>query len=94
MIELVMLLLGVALFPFAGLAFLLWMAWLEDSLPAAVRRSERTADPEPILAIPVSPPQAEVLAAEETTEVVLPAQRQASEVSFSTEPSLGGSTNR
>ena len=38
-------------FPLVCLGFLLWMAHLEDSLPAAVRRSERRPDPPPILAI-------------------------------------------
>lgn len=49
--QLLTLLLGVALFPFVGLGFLLWMARLEDSLPAAVRRAERSPDPAPIVAI-------------------------------------------
>ncbi|QNN54054.1 hypothetical protein [Nocardioides mesophilus] len=43
----------VTVFPWAGLAFLLWMARLEDGLPAAVRRAERSPEPPPVLAIPV-----------------------------------------
>lgn len=55
MFELLTMLAGVLVFPWLCLAFLLWMSWLEDSLPAAVRRTGRTPDPEPILAIPVEP---------------------------------------
>ena len=50
MFELLTMLAGVLVFPWLCLAFLLWMSWLEDSLPAAVRRTGRTPDPEPILA--------------------------------------------
>jgi hypothetical protein len=123
MLELLMMLGGVLLFPWLLLGFLLWMAWVEDSLPAAVRRSERTPDPAPILAFPVGPPeaapapvpavpavpeqrqapaaQADEIGAEVGADVgagvvaeVVAEPAQASEVSRSTEPSLGGSTNR
>jgi hypothetical protein len=95
MLHLLTMLAGVLVFPWLCLGFLLWMAWLEDSLPAAVRRSGRTPDPAPILTIPV--------AAVDPVDPVMPGQRQAFEaarapqasvVSRSTEPSLGGSTNR
>lgn len=87
MLHLLTILVGVLLFPWVGLAFLLWMAWLEDSLPASVRRTGRAPDPAPILAIRIEP-------ATRATLPELPGQRQASEVARSTEPSLGGSTNR
>ncbi len=87
--QLVTLLAGVALFPFFGLGFLLWMARLEDSLPEAVRRAARRPDPAPILTIPVRSARAG-----ETMRVIVPGQRQASDVALSTEPSFGGSTNR
>ncbi len=87
--ELLILLSGIALFPFAGLGFLLWMAWLEDSLPESVRRAERRPDPEPILAIALRPAPAG-----ETMRVSVPSQRQTPEVALSIDRSLGGSTNR
>ena len=60
----------------------------------AVRRTGRTPDPEPILAIPVEPAPAEPVSAQPVT---LPDQRepvQTSLVARSAEASLGGSTNR
>lgn len=68
-------------FPLLCLGFLLWMARLEDSLPAAVRKAERQPDPAPILAVPVLPREAE--AARAATQVAtgavvpvhMPAQR-------------------
>ena len=64
-------------FPLACLGFVIWMSRLEDSLPLAVRRSERTPDPEPILAIPLAadPTPAEPSVVEEP--VRLPVQRSA-----------------
>ena len=99
MFELLTMLAGVLVFPWLCLAFLLWMSWLEDSLPAAVRRTGRTPDPEPILAIPVEPAPAEPAPAEPVSAqpVTLPDQRepvQTSLVARSAEASLGGSTNR
>jgi hypothetical protein len=106
-LHLLTMLAGVAVFPWLCLGFLLWMAWLEDSLPAAVRRSGRTPDPAPILTIPVDPVEplapAEPLDVADPVAPAVPGQRQASqgtqaaqasEVSRSTAPSLGGSTNR
>ena len=99
MFELLTMLAGVLVLPWLCLAFLLWMSWLEDSLPAAVRRTGRTPDPEPILAIPVEPAPAEPALAEPVSAqpVTLPDQRepvQTSLVARSAEASLGGSTNR
>ena len=55
MVHLLTVLGVVLIFPWILLAFLLWMTWLEDTLPAAVRRAGRTPDPAPILAIRVEP---------------------------------------
>ena len=69
-------------FPLLCLGFLLWMARLEDSLPAAVRKAERQPDPAPILAVPVLPrevepvvPAPEVAAGGDVVPVRMPAQR-------------------
>ena len=64
----------VVTFPVLGLGFVLWMARIEDSLPAAVRKAERQPDPPPILAIPVTRGSAEPAQAAPVT-VHLPAQR-------------------
>jgi hypothetical protein len=96
MLELLTMLAGVLVFPWLCLAFLLWMSWLEDSLPSAVRRTGRTPDPEPILAIPVEPVPTTVEPDLPVRQPV-PGQRraaQASVVARSAEASLGGSTNR
>jgi hypothetical protein len=58
-VQLVTMLATVVTFPLLCLGFLLWMARLEDSLPAAVRKAERQPDPAPILAVPVLPPAVE-----------------------------------
>ena len=102
MLHLLTVLAGVLVFPWLCLGFLLWMSWLEDTLPAAVRRSGRTPDPAPILAIPVESAASPALltvpeqrqGAQEASMPPVPPVPQASEVSRSTAPSLGGSTNR
>jgi hypothetical protein len=95
--QLLTMLAGVLVFPWLLLGFLLWMAWLEDTLPASVRRTGRTPDPEPILAIPVAPVTPPALAVPQQRQAPEPAPPaeapQAPAVSLSTEPSLGGSTN-
>lgn len=53
--ELVTMLATVVTFPIVCLSFLLWMAHLEDTLPAAVRRAGRQPDPAPIREVPVGP---------------------------------------
>ncbi len=53
--ELVTMLATVVTFPIVCLGFLLWMAHLEDTLPAAVRRTGRQPDPAPIREVPVGP---------------------------------------
>jgi hypothetical protein len=47
---------GALLSPLLGLALLLWLAHLEDTLPRDVQRATRRAAPAPILAIPVRTP--------------------------------------
>lgn len=66
-----MMLLGVTLFPVAGLGLLLWLAYLEDTLPRDVRAAKRRPPPAPVLAIPVRRPL------EPTQQVLVPAQRTA-----------------
>ena len=51
--DLMLLLLAVAAFPVACLAFVLWMGVIEDSIPAGVARAVREPDPPPILMVPV-----------------------------------------
>ena len=51
--DLMLLLLAVAAFPVACLAFVLWMGVIEDSIPAGVARAVREPDPAPILMVPV-----------------------------------------
>ena len=65
--DLLVVLLAAAVFPVACLGFVLWMARLEDSIPAAVRRATHTPDPLPVLAIPVHRPA--------PTPAAIPAQR-------------------
>jgi len=88
-----LLLLFAATFPLALFAFLLWLTYLEDTLPRSVRRARRTPDPAPILRMPVQQeprpqPQLEV--------PVIPGQRRpyTPEGSRSGAVSLGGSTKR
>jgi len=49
--------LGVAAFPVAGLALLLWLTHLEETLPRDVRSAQRTSTPPPVLAVPVQGPE-------------------------------------
>jgi hypothetical protein len=42
-----------ALIPLICLGLLMWLSWLEDTLPADVRKTERSFEPDPILAVPV-----------------------------------------
>ena len=50
-------LLGVTLFPVAGLGLLLWLTRLEETLPSDVRSALRAANPPPVLAVPVRRPE-------------------------------------
>lgn len=74
--DLLVVLLAAALFPVGCLAFVLWMARIEDSLPDAVRQATRTPDPLPVLAIPVRrpvPTRAPVVPAQRSAPVEVPA---------------------
>jgi hypothetical protein len=83
-VQLVTMLATVVTFPLLCLGFLLWMARLEDSLPAAVRKAERQPDPAPILAVPVlsrevepATPDTQAGAGDVVVPVHMPAQRTA-----------------
>ena len=67
--QVLLIMIGAVLSPLLGLALLLWLAHLEDTLPQDVQRASRRPDPAPILAIPVRPGVA--------TTVLIPAQREA-----------------
>ena len=56
MVQVVLVIVGVALSPLLSLALLLWLAHLEDTLPRDVLRASRKPAPPPILAIPVRTP--------------------------------------
>jgi hypothetical protein len=68
----VLMLVGVTLFPVAGLALLLWLTYLEETLPRDVSAAQRRPAPPPILAVPVRRP-----VVVETQPVLVPAQRSA-----------------
>ena len=77
--QVVLQLAGAATMPVGAFAFLLWMARLEDTLPADVRRAQRQPDPPPILAIPVrtrqlapTPAPANEVSAAASVEAVTP----------------------
>ena len=69
-----LMLVGALLFPVVGLLFLLWLAYLEETLPRDVRRAQRRPAPAPILAVPVRRPTSV------TTTVRIPQQRSAPSV--------------
>jgi hypothetical protein len=77
-VQAVLVLAAAMLSPLLGLALLLWLAHLEDTLTRDVQRARRKPAPPPILAIPVArTPVAE------THIVSLPEQRAAREVEVS-----------
>ena len=78
---------GALLFPVVGLVFLLWLAYLEDTLPRDVHRAVRKPDPAPILALPVRKP-----AITTTTTVIIPEQRHVPEIETvgTREPGVAG----
>ena len=80
--QMVLVLSVAVLSPGLGLALLLWLAHLEDTLPRDVEAARRQPAPAPILAIPVTAPAPRRV-------VQIPAQRPAPavELSPSTEPS-------
>lgn len=60
--DIALMVLGVTLFPVAGLALLLWLTHLEETLPRDVRSAGRTPPPPPVLTVPVRQPEPAVLA--------------------------------
>ena len=104
--DIALMVLGVASFPVAGLALLLWLTHLEETLPRDVRSAQRTSPPPPVLAVPVQQQpavpvvrQMSASAPPEWSRKARPAE--AAEVrtadqafSRSTRLSLGGSTKR
>ena len=71
MVQVVLVIVAATLSPLCGLALLLWLAHLEDTLPRDVLRASRKPAPPPILAIPVRAPAT----AEEAQVVTVPGQR-------------------
>ena len=58
--QVLLVIVAATLSPLLGLALLLWLAHLEDTLPRDVLRASRKPAPPPILAIPVRAPAAEM----------------------------------
>ncbi len=54
--QVLLVIVAATLSPLLGLALLLWLAHLEDTLPRDVLRASRKPAPPPILAIPVRAP--------------------------------------
>ena len=71
--QVLLVIVAATLSPLFGLALLLWLAHLEDTLPRDVLRASRKPAPPPILAIPVRAPAT-------TPVVAVPEQRPAPEV--------------
>ena len=72
--QVLLILVAAVLAPLLGLALLLWLAHLEDTLPQDVQRARRRPEPAPILAIPVR-----TAPARQPRPVGVPAQRTAPE---------------
>jgi hypothetical protein len=77
-VQVVLVIVTATLSPFLGLALLLWLAHLEDTLPRDVRRAATKPAPEPILAIPVRAPA--------TPVVTIPEQRATPDVELASSP--------
>lgn len=71
--QVLLVIVAATLSPLCGLALLLWLAHLEDTLPRDVLRASRKPAPPPILAIPMRAPAT-------TPVVAVPEQRPAPEV--------------
>jgi len=71
--QVLLILVAAVLAPLLGLALLLWLAHLEDTLPQDVQRARRRPEPAPILAVPVRTGRVR-------QPVGIPAQRTAPEV--------------
>ena len=78
MVQVVLVIVAVTLSPLLGLALLLWLAHLEDTLPRDVQRASRKPAPEPILAMPVRA----------TATPAVPEQRAAPEAELAPSPAV------
>jgi hypothetical protein len=72
--QVLLILVAAVLAPLLGLALLLWLAHLEDTLPQDVQRARHRPEPAPILAVPVRGAPAR-----QPVPVSIPAQRTAPE---------------
>ena len=80
MVQVILVIVAATLSPLWGLALLLWLAHLEDTLPRDVQLASRKPAPAPILAIPVR--------ASATPLVTIPEQRAAAEVEVAASPAV------
>lgn len=80
MVQVILVIVAATLSPLLGLALLLWLAHLEDTLPRDVQLASRKPAPAPILAIPVRASAAPV--------VTIPEQRAAAEVEVAASPAV------
>ena len=80
MVQVILVIVAATLSPLLGLALLLWLAHLEDTLPRDVQLASRKPAPAPILAIPVR--------ASATPLVTIPEQRAATEVEVAASPAV------
>ena len=80
MVQVILVIVAATLSPLLGLALLLWLAHLEDTLPRDVQLASRKPAPAPILAIPVR--------ASATPSVTIPEQRAATEVEVAASPAV------
>jgi len=79
-VQVILVIVAATLSPLLGLALLLWLAHLEDTLPRDVQLASRKPAPAPILAIPVR--------ASATPLVTIPEQRAATEVEVAASPAV------
>jgi hypothetical protein len=57
LVDIALMVLGLTMFPVAGLALLLWLTHLEETLPRDVRSTLRSRTPPPVLAVPLRQPE-------------------------------------
>jgi hypothetical protein len=86
--QVILQLIGALAMPLGAFAFLFWMAHLEETLPADVKRAQRRPAPPPILAIPVR--AAPSVTQPVTEPVVVPEQRPAPAVEATQVSGAGG----
>ena len=94
-VDIALMVLGVAAFPVAALAMLLWLTHLEETLPRDVRSASRTPTPPPVLAVAVRQTEpAGSLGVERARQARPTGAQDGQAFSRSARLSLGGSTNR